>query len=193
MKKDVTYTAQYIVIPKSYTVMYYDHNGRLLHLGSYHYGDTVHQPAVTSAPESEDEKLYVWKHSGWSPNFSETCVGHASYEAVFEKDYVEYTVTFQDYDGSTLSAQTYHYGDAIAAPADPTRSADNTYTYSFAGWNKPVADTVTENVTYTAQYDAAYIEYEVIFKNYDGSTVSEQTYHYGDSLIVPPITRAKRG
>ncbi|MBQ3497086.1 MAG: InlB B-repeat-containing protein, partial [Oscillospiraceae bacterium] len=194
VKKDVTYTAQYIVIPKSYTVMYYNHDGRLLHLGSYHYGDVVHQPTVTSAPESENEKLYTYVHAGWGENFSETCTGSATYEAVFEKDYVEYDVTFVDYDGSILSAQTYHYGDAIAAPASPSRSADNTHSYTFAGWDKPVADTVTENVTYTAQYDAAYIEYEVSFKNYDGSTVAEQTYHYGDSLIVPPNpTRPSEG
>ena len=74
-----------------------------------------------------------------------------------------YTVTFVDYDGTVLSTETYEEGATVTAPADPTRAADEGYTYAFSGWDKTVA-TVTENVTYTATYAKTAIEYTVTFK-----------------------------
>ncbi len=70
-----------------------------------------------------------------------------------KSEYIDYTVVFKDYDGTVLSEKTYHYGDEVTIPDDPEREEDETYTYSFSGWDKEVTE-VKGNETYTATYEA---------------------------------------
>ena len=37
-----------------------------------------------------------------------------------------YTVIFKNWNGTILSTNTYHYGDAVVAPSTPTKASDNT-------------------------------------------------------------------
>ena len=113
------------------------------------------------------------------------CAGDATYTATYAPTYINYTIVFKDYDGSIIKSATYHYGDTITVPNEPTRNADNTYTYAFSGWSFSVSSTCNGNVTYTATYSSAYIDYIVIFKNHDGSILSSNTYHYGDTVTIP--------
>ena len=98
-----------------------------------------------------------------------------------------YTVTFKNYDGSIVGeTKEYFYGQTVSVPDSPTRKADETYTYEFSGWSPEVVEKVTENAEYMAQYTETYIEYSVMFKDYDGTVISEKTdYHYGDTVEVP--------
>ncbi len=57
-----------------------------------------------------------------------------------------YTVTFKDWDGTTLKTQTVNYGSAATAPANPTRTG-----YTFTGWDKAFND-ITANTTVNAVY-----------------------------------------
>ena len=95
-----------------------------------------------------------------------------------------YTVTFRDWDGTILRSEEYSEGDTVWAPPDPHRAADNTYTYTFSGWDKEIT-TVTGNAVYTATYKATWIDYTVTFKNEDGSTLATGSYHYGDLVNIP--------
>lgn len=75
---------------------------------------------------------------------------------IFTNVYEEksYTVTYVDEDGTILQGPTVvKEGDPEPeAPADPSKPADESYTYEFAGWEKAVdAD---GNITYTATYTA---------------------------------------
>ena len=38
---------------------------------------------------------------------------------------------------------------------------------------------------YTATYNSTYIDYTIVFKNYDDTVLSTKTYHYGDTVTVP--------
>ncbi len=95
-----------------------------------------------------------------------------------------YTVEFKDWDGTVLSSKTYLQGEAVTAPASPSRPADDTYTYAFAGWDKEVVKCAGD-ATYTATYTSTYIDYTVVFENWDGTVLSTQTYHYGDKITPP--------
>ena len=70
-------------------------------------------------------------------------------------DYVEmvYTVTFRDWNGTELSSGSYQLGASVTAPKNPTRPADKTYTYTFAGWDSKVVACDGDKV-YTATYTA---------------------------------------
>lgn len=189
--EDITYTARYSKTKRNYTVMYKNWNGELLYLyAGYGYGDTVYQPTIIPTPPSDDERLYVNVFSHWSTqadgtnDFSPTVTGNAVYTAQFVRDYIDYTITFRNSDGTILTQDTYHWGDTVVVPPDPTRG-DSTYTYTFTGWNTPIVP-VNGNATYVAMHDTEYIDYTIGFKDWDGSTLSLKTdYHYGDSITQP--------
>ncbi len=74
---------------------------------------------------------------------------------IYCQDYLDFIVSFVDWDGTVLSTNTYHWGDEVAAPEAPTREADDTYAYNFAGWDKEIvscAGDATYTATYTKQY-----------------------------------------
>ena len=83
----------------------------------------------------------------------------------------EYTVTFCDWDGSLISTETYRWGNTPTIPDDPERAEDNTATYQFLDWTYSISN-VTGNMTYTARYLTTYKTYTVVFKDWDGTTIS---------------------
>lgn len=95
-----------------------------------------------------------------------------------------FAVIFRDENGQQLSQTVYHYGDAIVAPEAPVNAADQTYTYTFSGWDAEVG-MCTGDQTFTAVYEKEYIDYLVVFQYEDGTLISQNTYHYGDEVNVP--------
>lgn len=68
--------------------------------------------------------------------------------------YYEYTVEFRS-EGKTLSVRTYRYGEKVTVPAvDPVKSADEEFTYQFAGWDRAV-EPVTGDAVYNAVFRAS--------------------------------------
>ena len=73
------------------------------------------------------------------------------YDAVYEIN--QYTVKFLNDKGGVLFDQKMNFGSfpQIDTPTSQETDTDN-FIYIFKGWDKPIAH-VTEDVTYTAQYD----------------------------------------
>lgn len=163
-----------------YTIKFVDSDGSIISNNVYKAGESI---VVPSDPTKKADKTYTYKFAGWDKAISETAVADATYTATYDKEYIEYTVKFVDYDGTLISSVNYHYGDVVVKPADPNRAADETYTYKFAGWDKDVVK-VEGDTTYTATYDATYIEYTVKFVS-EGKEISSKNYHYGDTVDVP--------
>ena len=115
-----------------------------------------------------------------------------SYKAVYSSATRKYTITFMDYDGTTiLKTAEIEYNSAAtvveaAKPADPVRAATAEYTYAFSGWTPAFVD-VTGDATYTAQYTATPNEYTATFVDEDGTTVLKEatTYAYGAPVVKP--------
>ena len=80
------------------------------------------------------------------------------YVAVYMADPVTYTVTFRDDTGNIYATQTYHYGDVIEIPQNPSKPATATHTYRFVGWSEPVSETVEKDMIYVAQFTPVSIE-----------------------------------
>ncbi len=176
------YTATYEISYIDYTVTFKDYNGAVISTETYHYGDDV---VVPSNPTKAADNTYTYAFAGWDKNVATTCDGNKEYTATYTPTFIDYTVVFKDYNGDVISTKTYHYGDTVVVPSDPTREADNTYTYAFAGWDTSVATTCDGNKEYTATYTPTFIDYTVVFKDYNGTVLSTETYHYGETVTAP--------
>ena len=138
-------------LPKG-TVEFRDWDSALISSAVYTYGETVTAPADPTRPS---DATYNYYFAGWDQTVV-ACNGDAVYTATYTTEKIPYTIQFVDWDGTLLSSGTYYYGDTVTAPADPTRAADNTYTYIFAGWDQAVT-ACTGSAVYTATYTATRI------------------------------------
>lgn len=161
-------------------VVFRNWDGTILSNQTYRWGENVTVPADPTRPA---DNTYTYTFSGWDKEVV-ACAGDAAYTAIYIPTYINYSVVFKDWNGDVLSSKTYHYGDKVTLPADPTRAADKTYTYTFTGWDKEVVD-CAGNVVYTAVYASDFIEYMVVFQYADGTQILAASYHYGDSVVIP--------
>ena len=92
---------------------------------------------------------------------------------------VYHSVTFVDYDGTVLSAQSVAHGSAAIEPTVPEREG-----YAFIGWDKDFSN-VTEDMTVTAQYSAN--SYSITY-TINGEEYTAQTYEFGAVVSAPEYT-----
>ena len=92
---------------------------------------------------------------------------------------VYHSVTFVDYDGTVLSAQSVAHGSAAIEPTAPEREG-----YAFIGWDKDFSN-VTEDMTVTAQYSAN--SYSITY-TINGEEYVVRNYEYGAAVSAPEYT-----
>lgn len=131
-------------------------------------------PVYKYGTEKEADEVYTYTFVGWDKEIVPV-VADVTYEAVYEKEYIEYVVTWV-VDG-VETKDTYHYGDMPTYDGTPSKTGDAQYSYTFKGWDKEVV-AVTQNETYTAQFERSINEYEVTWV-VDGVETKE-TYMYGE-------------
>ena len=161
--RDVTYVAQWrekSPEPTTYTVTYTDGLD-----GEEVFADQVYSdlasgtatPAFNGTPTRDG-----YKFTGWNPAVAETVTGNATYTAQWEKEETPpaetYTVTYTDgVEGEEVFADQV-YSDLASGTATPAFNGMPTRDgYKFTGWNPAVAETVTGNATYTAQWEKVII------------------------------------
>ena len=112
-------------------------------------------PYGTSTPAfgTKDPTREGYKFVGWEPEVAETVTKNVTYTAKWEK---LYTVTYTDgVKGKAFKDQVFTDLESGTKTPEfngtPTRKG-----YKFAGWEPEVSETVTENVTYTAQWEELY-------------------------------------
>ncbi len=176
---NVTYTAQWeAVIPEvnEYSVIYTDgvDGEELFADQTYPAEEGSVTPAFSGTPKREG---YTFK--GWNPEVAETVTGSVTYTAQWEAvipEVNEYTVTYTDgVDGEEVFAdQTTTAEEGSETPAfvgTPEREG-----YTFKGWNPTVAAAVTNNVTYTAQWEAVIPEVTKFTVTYTDGVDSEELF-----------------
>ncbi len=107
-----------------------------------------------------------------------------------------YRVEFQNYDGAFLYSEyvlenTFTFLSDLYGGPTPTRNDDDTYSYSFSGWNCNSIDysvsskiRIDKDTTLTATYDKTLIKYYYVgFVNYDGTILYETYVKEGDDAV----------
>ena len=146
---DITLTAKWNI--NKYTVTFNSYGGTPVPPAQeVEYGLTATEPAT--APTKTGYTFDGWYLGDEKYDFSDAVEQNITLYANWEKNI--YTVTYTDgVDGEEVFAdQTYRVPFEDTTPAfngTPTRDG-----YVFAGWKPAVTDTVTESVTYAAQWTA---------------------------------------
>ena len=92
----------------------------------------------------------------------------------------QYTVVFNNYDGTELQNSKWNYGTTPAYNGEtvPAKPATAQYTYTFTGWDAELAE-VTAEATYTAQFDSTVNKYTITWLNDDESVLGTTEVEYG--------------
>lgn len=145
-------------------------------------GSTVTVKGVTvAAVASANTAQYTYAFEKWStPNGTYTVTDDTTITAIFSRTVNQYTVAWNAQGGSLTGSCTdgaVDYGTAIQAPG-ADKETDENNSYVFLGWSttpngavEDVAETVTGNVTYYAQYE---VQPHVWTEDWD----SDDTYHW---------------
>ena len=131
-------------------------------------------PAFSGTPAREG-----YKFAGWSPAVTDTVTGNVTYTAQWEKVATPaetFTVTYTDgVDNEEIfKDQTYTVESGKATPAFNGTSAREGY--KFTGWSPAVTDTVTGNVTYTAQWEKVATPAETFTVTYTDGVDNEEIF-----------------
>ena len=166
-EKPVTFPVKCETEPETtYTVTYTDGV-----VGVEVFEDVVHEnlPYGTKTPafyaNDPTRKGYVF--TGWNPAVAAIVTGDATYTAVWEEDAngngtpdkeeEKYTVSYTDGVENEEIFADQVYGNLLSGTATPAFNGTPTRAgYKFLGWEPTVAETVTENATYVAQWEKLY-------------------------------------
>ncbi|MBQ9427041.1 MAG: hypothetical protein IJU36_05360 [Paludibacteraceae bacterium] len=174
---NAVYTASFDSIVNRYRIDFVDYDGTLLYTDSVAYNLLPSYGAATQ-PTRAASAQYSYTFTGWTPALT-AVTADAQYTAAYDSTVNRYRVTYQNYNGMLLQADSLYYGDMPAyTGSTPTRSATAQYTYIFRGWT-PAYETIAADQTYTATYDSVLNRYEVRFVNYDNAVLQIDTLGYG--------------
>lgn len=129
-----------------------------------------------------------YKFLGWEPTVAETVTENATYVAQWEK---LYTVTYTDGVGGKAFEDDVH-SDLEKDTPTPAFSGDTPTRkgFVFDGWTPEVAETVTEDVTYTAQWKPVQPDKKAI-ENAIGRGVAvvcdNQNVNHGEKKYKPTL------
>ena len=153
---------------------------------TYKYGETVE---LAKMPDVTDYRFSGWYSEDVAlSGGSFTMPDHA---VVIEGSFSQlnsYTVTYDLNGGTTTSPQTVFpglaYGDKTPRIEDPTKEPSELYSYEFTGWSPEIADTVTGDITYRAEYTRTEREFTVTYY-LDGTLYAEpESYTYGETVVI---------
>ena len=154
VKGDQSYIAQFNQTTKKYKISFVDDDGEtVLHWTQLEYGET---PSYTwDNPANKQDAEWTYSFTGWTPATFSEVQGPQTYVANYNKTKREYTITWKDGDGNTLTTSQVAYGETPAySGATPTKTSTSTHSYVFNNTWSPAIVAVTGEATYTAQFNA---------------------------------------
>ena len=147
-----------------YAITFVNEDGATLQSSEWELGQSpIYSGAI---PTKEATTQYEYIFNGWTPEIV-AVAADATYTATYRPELVKYTIVFKNEDGAVLQTSEFEYGATPVFEGEtPVKAADAQNIYSFAGWDKTIAE-VSGNAVYTATYTSAVKSYTITFKNGD--------------------------
>ena len=127
-----------------------------------------------------------WQFDGWYKedactnawNFnSDTVTANTTLYAKWTQ--AAYTVTWKNYDGTTLRTDSFNHGTTPTYSGEtPTKPSTDQFDYTFSGWT-PEPASITGDIIYTASFTESLRYYTVTWKNDDGSEIDTTSVAFG--------------
>ena len=213
---NVTYYAQWTAGVQKYTVGWDANGGDALVMadtttnGQTDYGTVIVPPADPTRAETAKA---TYDFLGWNTQTDGTgaalntltdnpdkVTADVTYYAQWRENIKSYKVMWDANGGNELSktSEELPYGTAIVQPTTPTRDSTDTTAYTFTGWNTEKngtgtawteGATVTDNVTYYAQWKAENRVYSITYYSEGGEHSNPNTYTYGTAVTLQDAKR----
>ena len=155
----------------TYTVIFKDYDGTVLKTV-----ENVISGSSVTAPEDPVRSGY--RFTGWDKAFN-----NITSDLTVTAQYIQqFTVTFKDYNGTTLKTETVDSGASATPPTNPSRDG-----HEFKSWSGTYTN-VTDNQVVTATYNEIVVgdTYTVTFVDHDGTTVlGTDTVVSGGTADIP--------
>lgn len=180
--QDTTFTAYFGLAEYTITTAVSpEGTGTVTEGGIYHYGDTITLVAV-----ADSSYLFLRWDDGNTDNPRDVIVTQdATFIAYFvNSECTIETLVTPEGTGTVSGAGTYPYGDTIELVATPITG------YAFISWNdgnteNPRTIVVTENQTYTAQFDISqHVVTTVVTPEGSGTVEGGGIYPYGETVTL---------
>ncbi len=180
--EDLTFTAVYT--PIQYYLRFNTSGGSAVE--NFYYDIT--SDGVLPTPTRDGATFKGWKVSAGTGSWikNEVYAGGASLKGMYGNitltavwEIELHTVTWVA--GDVTRVTKWYHGATPSFDGIPHKSPDDYHSYVFKGWDKAIV-TVTEDVTYTALFEATERLYTVKW-NVDGHIAQENQYRYGDTPV----------
>ena len=145
------------------------------------YGTPLTAPAAPTA-EGKTFTGWTWTVGSTTVDAMPKTMPAAAVTAVANWTTNSYTLTIN---GTSTQVA---YGTALTAPADPTPATGYSFDHwewSFGGITQNTMPATMPAADVTAKPIWKQIDYSMIFYDGYGKTLSEETYHYGDTIVYP--------
>ena len=209
--ESIDYYAEWV--PITFTVDWIV-DGKSIGTSTVQYGEAIRNwQRPNDPPTKAEDKTGTYEFTGWNTKEDGTGIQYdynmrvkvgMTFYAQFKRTPAKYTVTWDANGGdalvmadTTTNGQTDH-GTVIVPPADPTKASTAAENYTFNGWNtKPDGTgtawtegaTVTDNVTYYAQWKAENRVYSITYYSEGGEHPNPNTYTYGSAVTLQDAKR----
>ncbi len=174
----VTITATYTI--NQYTLEYIDWDGQVLQTADFDY-----DIALSSVTAPSDPTRPGYTFSGWDiVKPTNMPANNVTITAVYS--IIQYTITFDSNEGSSVTAITQDYNTSVNQPTDPTRAG-----YTFAGWysdsglNTPYAFTTMPANSFTLYAKWTVNEYNISFNSNGGTAITTITQNFDTAVSAP--------
>lgn len=192
---DITYTAKYTSILRSYKVTLKRDDGTVIQEETVKYGE---KPTYNQTPTKATDSEFRYIFSKWKDDIkpSETVIHEdTEFVAIFTAiDITVAQITFLNDDGTVFKVITAKIGQKLVMNDKPTKTSQVVgMVYTFTGWS-PEGDApafgaaVQGEATYKANFSSEYKKYTVSFTDEQGNklnNVDPIEITHGSKLVLP--------
>ena len=186
-KKDDSNNHPFTPTVIKYTVTWTDYDGTVLEVDENLDKGTM--PEYNSdLPTREPNARYTYAFKAWSPQITPV-ERNITYMATYSATVNTYTITWKDWDGSTLLLEeNVPYGTDLYYTGDfPTRENTDQASYNFDHWD-PEPTTCSGDHVFTAVYTESVRRYFITWKDWDNRTLKVSSVPYGTVPVYDGFT-----